>query len=656
MRLPKRTDFALIWITSTFSMVGTRTLGVAYPLLALGQTKSPAAAGMAGFALTVPILVFYVPWGVLADRISPRSIMLFAEFCRSLTVATVLISMFFGGPSLGHLIVAALIEGTFWVMCNLAETALFPSLVKPVMAQRAMAKSEGVSHLASLSGRPLGGYLFGMGTYIPFALNTALFAVSWALYFNLPHESEKRIVRGSLLSDLLEGFRVLLKQEFLRGAIMLVTLTNLLVNTLIMIFIAGSGDMSSVTVGLVLAVGGLGGVLGAVVAFFRGAGRSILLVHTWIWVLALLVAMLGATFGAVAESWPYFAVAFFATGFGGAMSNVAIRATEVTEIPAEELARVVAVARLSSYGALCLAAPLGGLLVTWHGVTGGSVTLFAVMLILALLVTLVPWLRSGLAPAVPDMPWIRHSRRVKRALRHTTQAIRQIGEHVRQAKQALVETELVTVQTELVKVEAKLVIVEAELVKAETELVMIRVAPARSFGVKQPPGLLVEVSGQRGRRGRERTPGQSHGRCHSARQFLHLGRVQQQRAVGPGPGHRLFSLLRGLHLAGLGQRLFLLLLRGLHLAGLGERKSVRDLGKGPAQRHGTVEVKQRIFGSIQAGQNLPAAEQRVCVGAVSDQDTVEDAHRGGRVPAVPERPRQPGLDRQVGGSADHRAP
>ena len=396
---PKTTRFALVWAGSTISTVGTRTLGVAYPLLALAQTKSPAAAGWAGFALTIPILVFDIPGGLLVDRMSNRSIMLWAEFGRWVTVATVAFAMLFGGPSLCHLITAALLEGTFWVMCNLAETALLPSLVKPVMMRRALAKSEGASHLASLAGRPLGGYLFGVGAFIPFVLNAVLFAVSLVLFWKGSPGSGRRPAHSLQLSDLSVGFHVLMKQDFLRGAIMLVTITNLMVNTLIMIFVAGSDGMPSLTIGLVLAAGGMGGALGATLTFFQRPLRFTLLIHTGIFLMAMLLAMLGS----VLRSQPlFFALAFFATGIGGAMSNVAIRAVEVARIDPGTLARVVGVSRLSSYGALSLAAPLGAFLVTWHGVTGGSMLLFGAMLILALSVLIVPQLRKWLTPPLPD--------------------------------------------------------------------------------------------------------------------------------------------------------------------------------------------------------------------------------------------------------------
>ena len=103
-------------------------------------------------------------------------------------------------------------------------------------------------------------------------MNTALSAVSWGCSSTCLARSNGDPPACSLLHDLSEGFRVLRRLEFLRSAVRLVTLTNLLVNTLIMIFIAGSAGMSSATIGLVLAVGGVGGGAGAVVAFFREPG------------------------------------------------------------------------------------------------------------------------------------------------------------------------------------------------------------------------------------------------------------------------------------------------------------------------------------------------------------------------------------------------
>ncbi|TDE55840.1 MFS transporter [Nonomuraea mesophila] len=381
------------------STIGSRTFGVAYPLLALAQTGSPAAAGLAGFALAVPMLVFYIPGGLLVDRVSARTIMLVTESGRWLTVVAVLLSMPGGGPSLPWLMVAAAFEGTLWVLYTLAETALLPSLVRPTMMWRAMAKSESVGHLASLVGRPLSGYLFGAGRYIPFALNAVLFVVSWLFFFALRRVPERPDAEPPLLRDLSAGFRALMDQPFLRGSILVTTFTNLMVNALIMIFVAGSAGMPSLAIGLVLAASGVGGMLGSVVAFFREPPREVLMIHGWTWVVALALAAVGA---GVHAGPPFFAMAFFATGFAGAFSNVAIRSAEAENIDRRTLARVVGVSRLASHGALCLASPLGGLLVTGLGVTGGAIVLSVTMATAMALAHPGAKVRAVLLPRLPE--------------------------------------------------------------------------------------------------------------------------------------------------------------------------------------------------------------------------------------------------------------
>ncbi|MGI5282948.1 MFS transporter [Nonomuraea polychroma] len=398
-RLRRNVELNLLWTGSAVSTFGTRTLSVAYPLLALAEGNSPIAAGWAGFAFTIPILILYIPGGLLVDRISPRRVMLVAEFVRGLTVGTVLLTMIFGHLSLIHIMIAAAVEGAMWALYTLAESSLLPSLAHPgTMMRRVLAKSEGATHVGSLLGRPVGGYLFGLGSAFPFALNTALFVVSWGLFLSVRRSSERTPAGPSQLRDLSGGFRELMRQPFLRSSILLITITNLVINTLMMVFVAGSHGLSSLSIGVVLAAGGVGGAVGAGLAFFRSPPRSVLLVHMCIWGFALFLAALGTWVGA----WlPFFAAAFFITGMGGAWSNVAIREVEVNRIDPRTLARVVGVSRLSAHAAICLAAPLGGLLVTWYGVTGGASALFVVMMSAIVLISCSPKAREALVPRLP---------------------------------------------------------------------------------------------------------------------------------------------------------------------------------------------------------------------------------------------------------------
>ena len=50
------------------SSAGTQTASIAYPLLVLAITHSPAKAGIVAFARSLPWAVFALPAGLAADR------------------------------------------------------------------------------------------------------------------------------------------------------------------------------------------------------------------------------------------------------------------------------------------------------------------------------------------------------------------------------------------------------------------------------------------------------------------------------------------------------------------------------------------------------------------------------------------------------------
>jgi hypothetical protein len=55
-RLRRNRDFMVLWSSQVVSTVGSRVSSIAYPLLVLALTHSPAKAGVVGFAQTLPFL------------------------------------------------------------------------------------------------------------------------------------------------------------------------------------------------------------------------------------------------------------------------------------------------------------------------------------------------------------------------------------------------------------------------------------------------------------------------------------------------------------------------------------------------------------------------------------------------------------------------
>ncbi|WP_169807295.1 MFS transporter [Herbidospora cretacea] len=369
------------------STISSRTLGIIYPLLAVAEGASPIQVGLVTFALTVPGLLFYMPAGVLADRLNPRSIMLFTEMMRALAIGTVVIPACFHNVTIIHIILVALLEGALGVVYSLAETALVSNLIPRENMTKGLAASETGVHFAVLAGRPLGGLLFHFGAPVALFLNAVLFLFSGAFLAAIAdlrkrrrpkahtgrqlREGIRRLSVRRFADEIQAGVRELGRHPFLQNAVFATTTTNLAINTVIVIFLAGSADVPPILVGIVLAGGGIGGAIGSnlarlsVVQKYMVPSTSALVAQMWIWVLALGITTLTDPM--------YYGLATLVTGCAGSLMNVSIRTYELRNVARAKLVRVVSVHRLASHAAVCLAAPLGGWLATIeskHDATG----------------------------------------------------------------------------------------------------------------------------------------------------------------------------------------------------------------------------------------------------------------------------------------------
>ncbi len=66
--LRRNRDFILLWSGQVVSTLGSEVSGLAFPLLVLSLTGSPARAGIVGFARGLPYLLVYLPAGAPVDR------------------------------------------------------------------------------------------------------------------------------------------------------------------------------------------------------------------------------------------------------------------------------------------------------------------------------------------------------------------------------------------------------------------------------------------------------------------------------------------------------------------------------------------------------------------------------------------------------------
>jgi MFS family permease len=98
--------FQALWIGMTSSTLGVAVADVAYPLVILTMTGSPARAGLFAAVQAISMLAAGLPAGSLADRFDPRTIVLASEACRLAATAAVVLALAVGWLSLPLLLAA----------------------------------------------------------------------------------------------------------------------------------------------------------------------------------------------------------------------------------------------------------------------------------------------------------------------------------------------------------------------------------------------------------------------------------------------------------------------------------------------------------------------------------------------------------------------
>jgi MFS family permease len=384
--LRRNRDFMLLWVTQVVSTVGTRITSVAYPLLVLAITGSPADAGVVGFAQTLPFLLLYLPAGAYVDRWSRRRMMILCEAGRAVALGSIALAVALDHVSLAQIIVVAFIEGSLFVFFDLGEGAALPHIVTTEQLPAALAQNQARMQGADIVGQPLGGVLFSVSRGLPFVADSISYLLSLAglLLIRRPFQHARPATVGStrLRTEIAEGLRAVWHQPFLRSAVGLVGGMNFVFNAMTLVLIVRAKDFgaSAAVIGLMFMFFGVGGLLGALIAPWvhrRFTSRTVVVAIAWAWCIqmALLVLMpnpwaLGALSGIGA--------------LGGAPFNVVINSELYRVTPDRLLGRVRSTAKLVAWGSIPFGALVAGVLISAFGAGRTFLVLAAVMIAVAI--------------------------------------------------------------------------------------------------------------------------------------------------------------------------------------------------------------------------------------------------------------------------------
>jgi MFS family permease len=388
-------DYLLLWLGGqVVSSLGTGISQLAFPLLILAETHSPAAAGIAGALQQLPLLLFSLPAGALVDRWDRKRVMLLCTLGLLLCLASIPVALLVGRLTLAHIYIVAFAIGSFTVFYRLAYFATLTRLVPKEQMPTAVAQDEAAYSTVSLLAPSFSGWLFSIKRLLPFVADAVSYVVLLGalLLMRSPLQGERQAGKTKLLRDIGEGIRWLWGNRLLRWLSVLAGYIELLLSgsVLIVLVIAQQHGISSALVGIILGVGGLGNMAGAVL----GAQAQRRAPFGW--------ALRGALLGYLL-AWPLYGFATSALFLGTVMvgyslvdsiAAVLIVSYRLTAVPEHLQGRVSSVYRLIPYGMTALGQVLIGISLQQFGVLPTVGLLWGGLLLLAprLLVS-----RKGLA-------------------------------------------------------------------------------------------------------------------------------------------------------------------------------------------------------------------------------------------------------------------
>lgn len=348
--LARNHDFTVLWVGQTVSELGSRVSMFAFPLIAFALTGSTLVAGLTESANLLGTAVALLPAGVLADRLDRRRVMRVASALGVVLYGSLVAAVLLDALTIPHLLVVAVGTGLVAGAFGPAEMSAVRSVVRAEDLPTALAQNQARQHVASLIGGPLGGALYGVTRWLPFAADAVSFAVSWVLLGRIRTDLSATAVTGprpSMRGELAQGVRFIAGRPLFRVLLVWSPLANLVINAMIFVAVLRliQAGYDPVQIGLVETAAGTFGILGATVAprlVDRYATGPLTVLVAWSFV-PLAVPMLFFDTPLAA------AVALSLGIFLNPAGNAGIGAYRMRVTPPELVGRVQAVMQFASY-------------------------------------------------------------------------------------------------------------------------------------------------------------------------------------------------------------------------------------------------------------------------------------------------------------------
>ena len=201
--------FALLWTATLVSNTGTWMHEVGAGWLMTTLNPSPAVVTLVQAATTLPVFLFALLAGALADRVDKRAMLIALNSALFVVVSVLAVLVWLEAMTPALLILFTLVLGTGAAFMAPAWQSIVPQLIPRAKLKPAIALNSMGINLSRAIGPALAGVLIAsVGLAAPFALNALSYLVILAaLFFWRPEPVPRRAGHGTIAGDMLTGLR-----------------------------------------------------------------------------------------------------------------------------------------------------------------------------------------------------------------------------------------------------------------------------------------------------------------------------------------------------------------------------------------------------------------------------------------------------------------
>src|SRR5262245_14107102 len=267
----KNSRFRRLWIGTAISLFGDQFYLVALPWVVLQITGSAVAMGTILMAASIPRAALMLMGGAVADRLSPRRVLLGTAFGRTIVVGAVGALLWFHVLQTWELYVLSLAFGVADAFSLPASSAFMPSIVGREQLVAANSAMQTTAQLTTIAGTaPAGLVINTRGAASAFVIDAISFLFIIAALWTLPDPpraaSQKK---PAMWQSVVEGIRYVRQDGALSSLILLAAMLNVCISgpmSVGLAYMAKTRFGSPAAFGFAvssLAAGGLAGALSA---------------------------------------------------------------------------------------------------------------------------------------------------------------------------------------------------------------------------------------------------------------------------------------------------------------------------------------------------------------------------------------------------------